>query len=232
MFYLCNTEKNTKRRRPIPPDIQKLTTMEKVTFWGRELNEYEIANKCLSYATMAHSFNAVLCNNITEIDPDLFCNIEGGEVFNINGENYTEKEKEELIEKLEEERDEIIEIKMNLESDLEDLQNELDDENTHAVHDAIEREISEKEKAIASREEQIDLLEEKIEEAEDAESEIPEIFQWFIIEDSAKWILEKANEPLFYSDKLDCYVWGVTHYGTPWSAVLTSLELDDNFNLK
>lgn len=123
--------------------------MKTVTFWGRELNKYEIANKRLSYATTANCFNAVLCNNITEIDPDIFCNIESG-----------------------------------------------------------------------------------VEENEDAESELPEIFQWFIVDDSAKWILEKANEPLFHSDKLDCYVWGVTHFGTPWSHVLTSLELDDNFNLK
>ena len=114
--------------------------MEKVTFWGRELNDYEIKNKRLSYATMAKCFNAVLCNNITEIDPDLFCNIKSG----------------------------------------------------------VEAEI----------------------------------YQWFIVDDSAKWILEKANEPLFYSEKLECYVWGVTHYGTAWSHVLTSLELDDDFNLK
>ena len=164
--------------------------MEKVTFWGRELNDYEIKNKRLSYATMAKCFNAVLCNNITEIDPDIICNIECGEVFNIDGEKYTEKEREELIEKLE------------------------------------------KEKAIESREEQRDELEEKIKEAEDAESEIPEIYQWFIVDDEAKWILEKANEPLFYSDKLGCYVWGVTHFGTAWSHVLTRLELDDDFNLK
>ena len=111
--------------------------MEKVTFWGRELNDYEIKNKHLSYATMAKCFNAVLCNKITEIDPDIYCN-----------------------------------------------------------------------------------------------SGVEEIYQWFIVDDSATWILEKANEPLFYSDKLGCYVWGVSLYGTPWSDVLTSLELDDNFNLK
>ena len=113
--------------------------MEKVTFWGCELNDYEIKNKRLSYATMAKCFNAVLCNNITEIDPDIFLSIKGVEA---------------------------------------------------------------------------------------------EIYQWFIVDDSAKWILEKANEPLFYSDKLECYVWGVTHFGTAWSHVLTSLELDDDFNLK
>ena len=165
--------------------------MEKVTFWGRELNDFEIKNKCLSYATMAKCFNAVLCNNITEIDPDIFCNIKSGEIYNIDGESYTEEEREELIESLKKERD-----------------------------------------ALNDMEEQRDELDEKIEEAEDAESEIPEIYQWFIVDDSAKWILEKANEPLFYSDKLGCYIWGVTHYGTAWSHVLTRLELDDNFNLK
>ena len=123
-----------------------MRAMEKVTFWGRELNEYEIKNKRLSYATMANSFNAVLCNNIPEIDPGIYDNLESCE--------------------------------------------------------------------------------------KNAESELPEICQWFIVSDSAKWVLKKANEPLFYSDKLGCYVWGVTHSGTPWSHVLTSLELDDNFNLK
>lgn len=168
--------------------------MEKITFWGRELNEYEIENKRLSYATMAHSFNAVLCNNITEIDPDIFCNIEGGEVYHIDGESYTGEEREELINKLKAKREAML--------------------TAGASGEAIEH------------------IDEKIDEAEDAESELPEIFQWFIVEDSAKWILEKAGEPLFYSDKLDCYIWGVTHYGTAWSHVLTSLELDDEFNLK
>ena len=76
--------------------------MEKVTFWGHELNDIEIKNKRLSYETMAKCFNAVLCNNITKIDP----NIKKSEA----------------------------------------------------------------------------------------------IFQWFIVDDSAKWFLEKANEPLFYSN--------------------------------
>lgn len=182
---------------------------------------------------MAHSFNAVLCDNIPEIDPDIFCNIESGEIYRINGETYTKNEKNELIEKLEKERDEIEEIIDNLNDDLNALNEELDDENTpEAVRYALEDKLEEKQKAIESREEQRDELEEKIEEAQDAESEIPEIFQWFLVDDSAERLLKKAGEPLFYSDKLECYVWGVTHYGTPWSHVLTSLELDDNFDLK
>jgi prefoldin subunit 5 len=58
----------------------------------------------------------------------MFCNIEGGEVYTIDGESYTKKEKEELIEKLEKERDEIEEIIDNLNEDLEDFQSALDDE--------------------------------------------------------------------------------------------------------
>jgi len=53
------------------------------------------------------------------------------------------------------------------------------------------------------------------------------IFQYFIIDDEAADVLRTySNEILFYESKLGLYVWGVTHYGTPWSSVYTDIALN------
>lgn len=52
-----------------------------------------------------------------------------------------------------------------------------------------------------------------------------DIFQFYIVSDNAKELLKEANEIIFYSELLDCYIWGVTHYGTAWDYVLTSIKL-------
>jgi hypothetical protein len=36
---------------------------------------------------------------------------------------------------------------------------------------------------------------------------------------------EYADELVFYNERLDLYIWAVTHYGTAWSHVLTDIEL-------
>ena len=57
--------------------------------------------------------------------------------------------------------------------------------------------------------------------------EYTEIFQYFIISDNGANILKEwTNEILFYNEELDMYVWGITHYGTSWSYVLTDIELN------
>lgn len=129
------------------------TTEKKPTFWGVELNEEETKSHRLSYATMSKTFDAVLCNSVVDVDPDIFNNIESGSFthYYING---------------------------------------------------------------------VEVDQEEIEE---------EIFQYFIVSDSALWILKKAGELVFYSEKLNCYIWGVTHWGTSWDYVLTSLKLNDDF---
>ena len=80
---------------------------------------------------------------------------------------------------------------------------------------------------------EIDKLNERIEELENEEDD-SEIFQYYIISDSGAQILEDwTNEIVFYNEELDMYVWGVTHYGTAWSYVLTDIKLncgDEAFN--
>lgn len=54
-----------------------------------------------------------------------------------------------------------------------------------------------------------------------------EVFQYFIISKSGAEILEMwTDDPVFYNEELDMYVWGVTHWGTSWDYVLTDIAID------
>lgn len=54
-----------------------------------------------------------------------------------------------------------------------------------------------------------------------------EIFQYYIIDDNgADILMRETNEIVFYSEDLDMYLWGVTHYGTSWDYVLTDIKID------
>ncbi len=73
-------------------------------------------------------------------------------------------------------------------------------------------------------EEEIAELEERIEELEDEQDYYPDIYQYYIVSDNGAEILEEINEIVFYNEALDMYIWGVTHYGTSWSYVLTDIK--------
>lgn len=55
-----------------------------------------------------------------------------------------------------------------------------------------------------------------------------EIYQYYnyIVSSSGFEILQELDEIVFYNEELDMYVWGVTHYGTSWDYVLTSIEIE------
>lgn len=58
-----------------------------------------------------------------------------------------------------------------------------------------------------------------------------DIYQYYIInDDTAKRLMEYTNEIIYYHNRLDIYILGVSHYGTSWSYVLTEfrLEKDDS----
>jgi hypothetical protein len=75
--------------------------------------------------------------------------------------------------------------------------------------------------------EQIEIIIEKIEELEREQDEQPEIYQYYIVSDSGAEIIKQyTNDPLYYLPVLDCYVWGVTHWGTSWDYVLTDCKLE------
>lgn len=53
-----------------------------------------------------------------------------------------------------------------------------------------------------------------------------EVFQYYIISEMGATILfELTDEVVYYNEKLDLYVWGITHFGTSWDYVLTDVKL-------
>lgn len=66
----------------------------------------------------------------------------------------------------------------------------------------------------------------EIEELEEKRDEGKEVFQWFIVDDWGARLLQDIDEIVYYNETLDMYVWGVTHYGTSWDYVLTSIKID------
>jgi hypothetical protein len=54
-----------------------------------------------------------------------------------------------------------------------------------------------------------------------------EIYQYYIISSNgARLLQDYTDEIVYYIDYLDMYIWGVTHFGTSWSYVLTDIEID------
>lgn len=77
--------------------------------------------------------------------------------------------------------------------------------------------------------EEINSIQEQIEELEEEQerSYNQEIFQYYIVSDQgAEMIKQYTEDPLFHNETLDMYVWGITHYGTSWSYVLTDVKLN------
>jgi hypothetical protein len=55
---------------------------------------------------------------------------------------------------------------------------------------------------------------------DDENDSYSEIFQYYIIDpDTAERLKEHTDEIIYYIEKLDIYVLGVTHYGTSWDYV-------------
>ena len=74
---------------------------------------------------------------------------------------------------------------------------------------------------------EIDELQERIDELEQEQDNNPEIFQYFIISDNGAEILQElTDEIVYYLPVIDCYVWGVTHWGTSWDYVLTDIPIE------
>ena len=64
------------------------------------------------------------------------------------------------------------------------------------------------------------------EDYDDESGEYAEIYQYYIIDDStAKRLIDDTNEIVYHHDRLDIYILGVIHYGTPWGDVPTDFEL-------
>ena len=69
-------------------------------------------------------------------------------------------------------------------------------------------------------------INDRITELESEQDDEPEVFQWYIVDDWGARLLQEINEIVYYNETLDMYLWGVTHYGTSWDYVLTSIAID------
>lgn len=55
------------------------------------------------------------------------------------------------------------------------------------------------------------------------------VFQDYIISvQGANILAELSDELIFYNEKLNLYVWSITHFGTSWDYVLTDIKLKNS----
>lgn len=63
-------------------------------------------------------------------------------------------------------------------------------------------------------------------EEENEDGDYLEVYQYYIITYfGARFLATHTDEIVYYNEQLDLYLWGVTHYGTAWSHVLTDIKL-------
>jgi len=67
-----------------------------------------------------------------------------------------------------------------------------------------------------------------VDNSEEIEEEDPgEIYQYYIVSDYGADLIRDYNVgTLFYCEAVDLYIWGISHYGTSWDYVLTSIPCD------
>lgn len=47
-----------------------------------------------------------------------------------------------------------------------------------------------------------------------------DIYQYFFLDDHlASLLLDFSNEIILFDEATSCYIWGITHFGTPWEGV-------------
>lgn len=107
--------------------------------------------------------------------------------------------------------------------EIEELKEQIEDIEEQ-IEELMLEDADENREQIETLGEQKEELEEEINELEERQEYMDDIFQYYIVSDNGARILKEINEIVFYNETLDMYVWGVTHYGTSWSYVLTDIK--------
>lgn len=107
--------------------------------------------------------------------------------------------------------------------EIEELQEQID-ELVEQIEELMLEDADENREQIETLGEKKEELQEQIEELEAEQEDYPECYQYYIVSDNGAEILKEINEIVFYNEELDMYVWGVTHWGTSWSYVLTNIK--------
>lgn len=180
-------------------------------FCGNEVSDYGQKNGYVDYGTFAKAFDAVMANDFMQQTSEIgYWECEsGGEYYeDTEGNTYTEEERDEKVEELEERLE-------KLEESLSEIEERMEECEDDKVFAELERDYEEIEKARDEIQDDIDELEYPKEN---------EVFQWFIIDGNGADLCKEANEIVYYNETLDLYLWGVTHWGTSWSYVLTDIR--------
>lgn len=60
---------------------------------------------------------------------------------------------------------------------------------------------------------------------DECEHQSRDIYQTYVItKDGAEYLKRKTDEIVYYCEALDLYIWGITHYGTSWNGVFTTIK--------
>lgn len=189
-----------------------------VHFYGNEASDYGKEQGYVDYRTFARAFDAVMNNSIMqelEAAGYYFEPVQDG------SSDYSDE-----IDELRDAADELEAEADTMEEEADELEQDADDADNQDHADELRKNASELRK---NAEQARNDAEKKRDRADDLESEQepPEIFQFFIVDDAgAEIIQEWTDDPLFYCDALDMYIWGVTHWGTSWNYVLTDIRLN------
>lgn len=109
---------------------------------------------------------------------------------------------------------------------IEDLEEQIDSIEEQ-IEDLMLEDADENREQIETLGEQKEELEEQLEELRNEEDYEPDIYQWYIVSDPGAELLQEVGEIVYYCEELDIYLWGVTHFGTGWDYVLTSIKIVD-----
>lgn len=171
-------------------------------FYGNKISDYGLEHGYLDYGTLAKAFDAVLNNDLMSVTCDIgYWEQVSGMVDNSD--------------KIDELNADIDELENDLENIM-DLANDAFDAGDVAKGDELENKANEIRDEIRAKRADVDEL-------ENEQDYPPEVFQWFIVSDAGANILQEIDEIVYYNETLDIYLWGVTHYGTSWSYVLTNI---------
>lgn len=165
-------------------------------FCGNEISAYGRQNGYVDYATLAKSFNAVLCNDIFQAFPE--------ELEQVNGIIDNSEEIEELENKIEEMNSRVDDIRAT----------DYEDEN---IKEDLLEDLTEKIRILETEKEELEEQELNYPEV---------FQWYIISDGGADILKDYTNEIVYYCETLGVYVWGVTHYGTSWDYVLTDIKCE------
>lgn len=218
------------------------------SFYGQTISDYGRKNGFVDYEALKNSFDAVLCNSILGYQKNGMSDWIQIHGFADNSEKIEELEAKiddinEVLSNINDKLEELDDIESSLGDwqndlswksfDFEDadgnvyvldeseIDSEIDSISFYSIREELENHASDASEALEELEKAKDELEEEQQTTDE------EIFQYYIISDSGKRILEEnTNEIIFYNEELDLYVWGITHFGTGWDYVLTSIPCE------